>query len=60
MCQLTGSLKYLKLNHRIQTNIMETVTMRRTIIRNAKRNFNKGRNINKMNHVRPTRGGIRL
>lgn len=34
--------------------------MRRTIIRNAKKNFNSGRKIHKLNKVIPTRGGIRL
>lgn len=34
--------------------------MRRTKIKNARRNFQKGQKVHKMNFVRPTRGGIRL
>lgn len=36
--------------------------MRRTIIKNAKKNFNSGNKIHKKNATRtlPTRGGIRL
>ena len=34
--------------------------MRRTIIKDARKNFNKGDKIHKMNRVKPTRGGIRL
>lgn len=34
--------------------------MRRTIIKNAKKNFKSGQKIHKMNRVKPTRGGIRL
>lgn len=34
--------------------------MRRTKITNAKKNFSKGNRVNKLNFVKPTRGGIRL
>lgn len=34
--------------------------MRRTIIKNAKKNFKSGNKIHKLNRVKPTRGGIRL